>query len=328
MEKLITCPLTNQIFHSPVIASDGYTYEYLAILDWFKNNHISPITKERINNILIINKKIKEIVSLCIDENPELKVKQFMDRRHYFYFKNEFLMIIKSHQWEKLLDYSKIFVNDTVSKKMTIFEYLCANCSNNDIIKYIIDHSVDYDTTNMIGNRPIHIATKLSNFEIVQHLVSKSVEIDPEDNDGLTPLLHLVMRNGDINLIKYLIEKGADIEHIDRFGKRCIHYAVVHEDNHCIDILIDNKVNLEAEIVGLVCTKPIHVACRYGKNKNTILKLLEKNVDLNSVNQISGSCDELIYKNTVLGREDKQELVFKMITKMKKKKSVVDNYLA
>ena len=52
----LTCPITLELFVDPVLASDGYTYERSAIVEWVKNHHdTSPMTREKI--------KIKELES-------------------------------------------------------------------------------------------------------------------------------------------------------------------------------------------------------------------------------------------------------------------------
>ncbi|CAF0739162.1 unnamed protein product [Adineta steineri] len=42
----LVCPITFQLFHEPVVAEDGYTYEQSAIIEWIQKNHTSPITRQ------------------------------------------------------------------------------------------------------------------------------------------------------------------------------------------------------------------------------------------------------------------------------------------
>jgi hypothetical protein len=52
----LTCPITLELFVDPVLASDGYTYERSAIVEWIKYHHdTSPMTRQNI--------KIKELES-------------------------------------------------------------------------------------------------------------------------------------------------------------------------------------------------------------------------------------------------------------------------
>ncbi len=47
-EDLI-CPITLQMFHDPVVAGDGHTYERAAIVQWITEHGTSPITRQPLN---------------------------------------------------------------------------------------------------------------------------------------------------------------------------------------------------------------------------------------------------------------------------------------
>lgn len=60
-EHLI-CPITHALFHDPVVASDGHTYERSAITDWLRASAVSPITRQRMTaNVLNPNRLIKKM---------------------------------------------------------------------------------------------------------------------------------------------------------------------------------------------------------------------------------------------------------------------------
>ena len=62
----LTCPITLELFVNPVLASDGYTYERSAIVEWIKHhNGTSPMTRQTI--------QIKEL-------KPNRIVKQIADQ--------------------------------------------------------------------------------------------------------------------------------------------------------------------------------------------------------------------------------------------------------
>ncbi len=45
----LICPITLQIFHDPVIAGDGHTYERAAIVRWILEHGTSPLTRQPLN---------------------------------------------------------------------------------------------------------------------------------------------------------------------------------------------------------------------------------------------------------------------------------------
>ncbi len=70
------CPITQEIFQRPVIATDGFTYEHHAIQSWFDfGNKNSPMTNQKVaHSSLIDNLGLKSIQKLFRDEiNPYIK---------------------------------------------------------------------------------------------------------------------------------------------------------------------------------------------------------------------------------------------------------------
>ncbi|CAF1311938.1 unnamed protein product [Adineta steineri] len=62
MTPSLICPLSEQQFVDPVIASDGYTYERAAIIDWINTYHSSPTTGEVMSATFRDNTEIKKII--------------------------------------------------------------------------------------------------------------------------------------------------------------------------------------------------------------------------------------------------------------------------
>ena len=55
------CPITLELFHNPVILSDGFTYEMHAIIEWLKNHNNSPMTGMTLEHkTFVSNISIKE----------------------------------------------------------------------------------------------------------------------------------------------------------------------------------------------------------------------------------------------------------------------------
>jgi serine/threonine protein kinase len=63
LDTSLCCPITLELFHDPVIAQDGHTYERQAIEDWIRVNHTSPLTRQPLSaQHLIQNHAIKAII--------------------------------------------------------------------------------------------------------------------------------------------------------------------------------------------------------------------------------------------------------------------------
>ena len=140
--RFITCPITNLIFCDPVVAEDGYFYESMAIQNHLSKNNISPITKQKIGSNIMKATQLKELTTEFLESNPEYKTDQFLFKKTFYLFKNEFLNLIREKKFTNLQDYTGIILNTIVNKnKETLFEVLCIMCQP-DIVKYILVNSI------------------------------------------------------------------------------------------------------------------------------------------------------------------------------------------
>ncbi|CAB0031871.1 unnamed protein product [Trichogramma brassicae] len=115
------------------------------------------------------------------------------------------------------------------------------------------------------------------------------VEVDARDNEGWTPL-HVAIRNGNINLMKFLLTRGAAPNSVTDEGESCLHIICRSDDDD------DNMAKLFFEI----CDKkhqmvqvdardndgrtPLHVSIRNG-NINLMKFLLTRGANPNLANE-------------------------------------------
>lgn len=83
------CPITKRIMLDPVLATDGYSYEKEAILQWFAENDTSPVTNERFENKLTMpNTMLKKSIQDFIQKHKRnyahyISNLIFDSQRHY-----------------------------------------------------------------------------------------------------------------------------------------------------------------------------------------------------------------------------------------------------
>ncbi|PNH07323.1 E3 ubiquitin-protein ligase [Tetrabaena socialis] len=63
-DPMFLCPITQDVMTDPVIATDGYTYERAAIVDWLARKATSPLTNQRLpaGNALIPNHGLRSAI--------------------------------------------------------------------------------------------------------------------------------------------------------------------------------------------------------------------------------------------------------------------------
>ncbi|MFP3021457.1 MAG: ankyrin repeat domain-containing protein, partial [Wolbachia sp.] len=72
--------------------------------------------------------------------------------------------------------------------------------------------------TEEYSNTSLHLAAEQGNLNAVKYFVEKGGDISAQDEMGYTPL-HLAAKQGNLDIIKYLVEKGADINVKSKSGR-------------------------------------------------------------------------------------------------------------
>ena len=87
------------------------------------------------------------------------------------------------------------------------------------------------------GRTPLHVAAFANeNAEVVHYLTSRGASVDVVSNPGCTPL-HEAARNGNVEIVKALIEHGADKNMKTRYGKTTREIAEDYGHDHLALIL-------------------------------------------------------------------------------------------
>lgn len=98
MEKIITCPITRELFSDPVIAPDGQTYERFAIDEWLRVNKRSPLTNLYMERNLIPNITVRQMVSEYIaskNKKKSIKNKKIVSLPNFS--ENTFYQLLKQN---------------------------------------------------------------------------------------------------------------------------------------------------------------------------------------------------------------------------------------
>ena len=163
---------------------------------------------------------------------------------------------------------------------------------NNDIIKLIIDKgayinkipnpflkmiseledSVDAviiekfkKNTDIISSfTPLILATKKNNIEIVKYLLGKGANIDEQDDNGDTFLIAAV-ENTYFEIFKLAIESNANLDLLDKSGRSALYYAARSKNMEYAKILFNKGIKIDNE------SKSFKIAVANDINENRIV---------------------------------------------------------
>lgn len=325
-KELLSCPLTKLLFCDPVVAEDQNTYEFMALRDWLSANKTSPVTGSPMGTTVIRNTLIKKIVDEFIKANPEEKKNQFLYRKPFYLFEREFIELLKTKQYTDITTYTHFQLNYDLNSTETLFEYLCKSAPN-DVIKHVIDNSIDFDVESGCGQRPIHIACRFSNADIIKYLVDKNVDIECDNFTGIKPINYLVTNHGtEYELIKYFLDKNIKLNFEIKSGYNLLYYVISYGNLELLKLLQNAGMDLNAQSSKCAYT-PMQYSFKCAKDLNLIKYLIDVGINIDVDTDPKTSNEQIIYTNDSLQKKEKQQAVLYYLNKTLNKAIVVDNFL-
>ena len=112
------------------------------------------------------------------------------------------------------------------------------------LIKNLLRAKVDINALNAEGLSSLHWAVINGNIEVTKLLIEKGANIEIKDSGcGSSPLL-FACQNGRTKIVKFLIEKGADINTKNSKGSNAIHFAAQSGKTEIVDFLLQNGLEI------------------------------------------------------------------------------------
>ena len=179
--------------------------------------------------------------------------------------------------------------------------HLCSRAGNLEVVKFLLEKGVDIALRNNYGQTPLHLSSENGKLEVVKFLLEKGADIeskfpfipDPRDpcpmvedkikkgtwvskkgkDYGITPLHVAATRGSNLEVVKFLLEKGADIESKQLDDRKTpLHVAVKSGDFDLVKLLLERGANIESNADGT----PLH----YCYNLKIANLLLEKGANI------------------------------------------------
>ncbi|EAT46629.1 AAEL002234-PA [Aedes aegypti] len=113
-----------------------------------------------------------------------------------------------------------------------------------DISNILLECGADISVISCVMNRPelylLHSASRQGYHKILRFLLQeRCFEVNAEDSNGLTPLLHAVI-NSSIQTTEILIQFGANVNHTTKFGQNVLTFATMHDHLDLVRYFVNN----------------------------------------------------------------------------------------
>jgi len=173
----------------------------------------------------------------------------------------------------------------------------------------IHQYSIDLVNTDDNGNNILHILCETGCVDIIALLLAKkypwSDYIDVKNNKGKTPLHIACNSYKGVEIVKLLIDFGADVNLCDNYNNTALHYACENRNEDILEILIDFNAQ-SLNVVNNNGRTPLYHAC-VNENISCVNVLVNcPNIDLNRCDD-NGKTPLMVCVN--LGNHDYVELL-------------------
>ncbi|KAL4238675.1 Ankyrin repeat [Mactra antiquata] len=172
-------------------------------------------------------------------------------------------------------NFSKSIMNQPADEEKTPVIIACQN-GNSEQLKHLLENGATVKASDTSGKSALHHCADNLETQCAEMLLEKDKSIlEVKDEQGYTALA-LAVLVGNTNLIKLLLEKGADIHTDDNEGHKLSHWAAVCGHLKVLDILINNKAEMSSP--DNHHAYPIHYAAQMNSSNsgNTESRISEK----------------------------------------------------
>ena len=139
-------------------------------------------------------------------------------------------------------------INSAIEKDMKCPLYLAIRKRNLKILKLLFKHNANANLKHMYGGTPLHYAVGYENgdIQIVKELLDNGADTDAQNRYQITPLI-IALESKRIDIAEALLAYGANINYpCNSGGRTVLHDMVFKRDIEIIKFLLENGANVDS----------------------------------------------------------------------------------
>ncbi len=146
-----------------------------------------------------------------------------------------------------------------------------------DVVRYCVEEKkIDINLKDKEGEGYLYHAVRSGHLDTIKYLIQKGIDIDQQNKDKVSPLLYAAMTGNihNIHIIRYLVEKKANITLKDKYGHNILHFATF---DLILNFILPTEWRQKMNLKTLSCSYVVdHFSLR------NVQYLIGKGIDVNS----------------------------------------------
>ncbi|RZJ15945.1 MAG: ankyrin repeat domain-containing protein, partial [Acinetobacter sp.] len=114
-----------------------------------------------------------------------------------------------------------------------------------ELYKYLVSLNLNPNIIAASGENVFHyVVRKPNQLDVIDYFIEKGIDVNKPNNDGITPLMYAASTNDDIATLTRLIVVAKNINQTDNKGITALAYAVRRNTPEVVKLLIDNGADV------------------------------------------------------------------------------------